>query len=166
MKWARRIEHFSEMIGQGVSWLNLVLILLICFDVLFRYIFHTTHAWIMELEWQLFAVIFLLGGAFTLARDKHVRVDVFYILFPQRIRVLINITGYLFLLIPWCLLLIYTGWKYAYHAYTTMEGSPNPGGLPFYFIVKFMIVLAFSLLLLQGIAEILKEINKLRNWNT
>ncbi len=161
-----RLQQFNERIGRWVSWLNLVLILLICFDVLFRYAFHTTHAWIMELEWQLFALIFLLGGAFTLARDKHVRVDVFYIRLPEKAKAIINIAGYLLLLTPWCLLMIYTGGKYAHHAFETMEGSPNPGGLPYYFIIKSMIVIGFALLLIQGIVEMILEFKKLQHWNT
>ncbi len=165
MTIADKINRFNKGMGTFVSRLNIALIALITIDVIFRYIFHITKTWVLELEWQLFALIFLMGSAFTLSEDKHVRVDIFYIKFSPRVQALVNILGYFMLLIPWCLLVVYTAFRYAYHAWQTMEGSPNPGGLPYYFIIKSIIVFAFVLLAMQGLVQILLELRKWKKWN-
>ena len=112
----------------------------------------------MELEWHMFAIIFLLGAAYTFKESKHVRVDLFYSQFSNKNKALLNIVGGLALLIPFCVLLIVITTSYAYDSYLLEEGSPDPGGLAYRFIIKSMIPFAFILLLLQAIAEVLRNI--------
>ncbi|PHS68682.1 MAG: C4-dicarboxylate ABC transporter permease [Methylophaga sp.] len=151
--------------GRAASWLVLVMVLLICYDVAMRYLFQQGSVALQELEWHLFALIFLLGSAYTLKHDEHVRVDILYQsrFVSDRQRALINIFGTLFLLFPFCMLILFTSWPFVENAFFYNEGSPDPGGLPYRFILKGSLLIAFSLLILQGLAGLLKNILKLSN---
>ena len=127
-------------------------------DVIMRYLFSNTKTWVLELEWHLFAVIFLIGASYTLLHDKHVRVDVFYEKFSERKKDWVNIVGILLFMIPWTIVIIYYGWDYTLNAWSFKEGSPQPGGLPARYIVKSFIVIGFVMLLLQGVAEIFRRL--------
>jgi TRAP-type mannitol/chloroaromatic compound transport system permease small subunit len=148
------ISKFIKFIGDKVAWLNFAIIILISLDVISRYLFNTTKAWVLELEWQMFALIFLFGMSYAYQEDKHVRVDLFYSKMTERSKKIVDIIGNLLLLIPWCIVVIITSSKYAYNSYYILEGSPNPNGLPFRFIIKFCIVIGFVLLLMEGISQI------------
>jgi TRAP-type mannitol/chloroaromatic compound transport system permease small subunit len=131
-----------------------------------RFFFDETKAWVMELEWHFFALTFLLGAGYTLRHDRHVRVDVFYTRFPKKDKALVNIIGSLILLIPWTILLMIVSWNYAVASYQIGEGSPDPGGLPARYIIKFSIVLGFFLLFLQAVSELLKAWNDFKQRST
>lgn len=150
------IEDWINRIGRITSWLNVVIIVIIVIDVLFRYLFSETRTWVIELEWQLFALIFLLGMSFTLQQNRHIRVDLFYENFSAANKKRIDLLGNLLFLIPWCLVVIVTGYKYAANSFYIQEGSPNPNGLPYRYIIKSFISLGFVLLLLSGIATSFK----------
>ena len=152
----KAIHQLNEQIGRGVSWLNGVLVLLVCADVVSRFLFQETAAWVMELEWHLFALVFLLGSGYALRHNRHVRVDLFYNRFAPRDRALADIIGGAVLLIPWCILIIYFSSSYAWSSFLIREGSPDPGGLPARYLIKFAIPLGFFLLLLQGVASVLE----------
>ncbi len=157
----KSIKYSIKYIGEWASWLNIILIILIAFDVIYRYAFNSTYNWVIELEWQIFGLIFLLGSAYTLQKDKHVRVDVFYNSLSEKWKNRIDVIGTIFLLIPWCLLGISTCYNYASNSFYIREGSPNPGGLPAWYVIKYIIVLGFALLLAQGITTIYEKINKI-----
>lgn len=142
----------NETAGRTASWLTTALVLLVCFDVARRLLVNDTEAWIMELEWHLFALIFLLGAGYALKHDRHVRVDLFYANFSDRDKAWVNLLGTLIFLLPWCTLVGIMSFKYAMGSYAIGEGSPDPGGLPMRYIIKFAIVAGVSLLGLQGIA--------------
>ncbi len=144
-----------EVIGKYASYLNLVLIILIVLDVIFRYVFNSSQTWIIELEWHLFALIFLLGIAYTLQVDEHIRVDIIYNGRGERYKRNVNILGHIFFLIPWCYIGIVKSYKIFINSWAFGEGSPDPGGLPGRFVIKGFIVLAFVLLLIQGLIQIL-----------
>ncbi len=152
------VDKINDWVGKSVSWLSLLLVLLVCFDVARRFLLNRTDAWIMEVQWHMFGMIFLLGAAYTFKESKHVRVDLFYTDFDPKSKSLVNIVGGLILLIPLCVLLIYVTVGYAYDSYLLGETSPDPGGLPYRFIIKSMIPIAMVLLLLQAIAEVLRSI--------
>lgn len=154
------IDNISEWVGRLASWLVLALVLLICYDVLMRYAFQQGSIALQELEWHIFALIFLLGAAYTLKHDNHVRVD---ILFQSRFvsdrqRALINVIGTVVFLLPFCSLILITAWPFVENAFYYNEGSPDPGGLPYRFILKGSILIAFALLILQGLAELIRNI--------
>ncbi|MEL6863949.1 MAG: TRAP transporter small permease subunit [Bacteroidota bacterium] len=145
-------ENLNERAGRAVSWLTTALVILVCFDVTTRYLFKTTSAWIMELEWHLFALIFLIGAGYTLKHDRHVRVDLFYARFSKRDQAWVNLLGTLIFLIPWTIILMVFSYYFALESFADKEGSPNPGGLPAWYLIKFAIVVGLFLLLLQALA--------------
>ena len=147
---AKGIDVLNEWIGRGVAWVTLGLVLVIFVDVVMRYLFRTSFVFTQELEWHLFAFIFLIGAGYTLLHDGHVRVDILYQRLGTRGRAWINLVGVILFLFPGCILIIVTSFKFAYNAWVIMEGSPDPGGIPFRFIVKGTIPAGFCLLLLQG----------------
>ena len=159
------IDTLSEWSGRAVSWLVLVMVLVIGYDVAMRYLFQSGSVALQELEWHLFALVFLLGAAYTLRHDGHVRVDIFYNgrHMNERRRAWVDLFGGVFLLLPFCLLVIVTTLPFVASSFAMGEGSPDPGGLPYRFLLKGAIVLGFSLLLLQGIGHILRCISILLN---
>ena len=159
----KAIHSIVETVGKATSWLTTVLVVFVCFDVIRRYLLKDSSAWIMELEWHLFSIIFLLGAAYTLKHNKHVRVDLFYEHFSVRDKASINLIGGLLFLVPWCCILIYFSSIYAYNSFAINEGSPDPGGLPARYLIKFTIVIGLFLLLLQAIAMILESWQTLKS---
>lgn len=149
----KSLERLVQSIGRGAGYLNVLLIGLIVVDVFLRAAFSLTSAWVIELEWHLFAIIFLLGIPYALQKDRHVRVDLFYEKFSARDRALVNVVGGLVFLLPWSLVLLYTGGQFAFAAWTSGEGSPNPNGIPSFFPIKAVVPLAAGLLFLQGLVN-------------
>jgi len=156
----KTIDTLNENVGRAASWLVLAMVLLICYDVTMRYFFHQGSVALQELEWHLFALIFLLGAAYTLKYNGHVRVDILYqsSMLSDKHRALIDILGTLLLLLPFCSLILITAWPFVENAYYYQEGSPDPGGLPYRYLLKGSMLVAFALLVLQGIAECLKNV--------
>ncbi|PHL00503.1 hypothetical protein CGL56_00590 [Neolewinella marina] len=133
--------------------LNILLIILVVVDVLLRWFFSLTAAWVIELEWHLFSLIFLLGIPYALQQDRHVRVDLFYEKFSPADKRLVNLVGGLIFLLPWAVVLLYFSTQYAYESWLSAEGSPNPNGIPRYFPIKAVVPFSAALLILQGLAE-------------
>ncbi len=160
-RFSIKLEQFSELAGKLVSWLVLTMVLLVSYDVTMRYFFLSGSVALQEMEWHLFSLIFLIGAAYTFKHDDHVRLDLFYkSKFMDDIRrAWINLFGSLFLLLPFCILIIVTAWPFVYQSYIHLEGSPDPGGLPYRWILKASIPLGFTLLLLQGVSDIIKNLN-------
>ncbi len=156
-----RLEQFSECTGKLVSWLVLVMVLLVSYDVAMRYFFQSGSVALQEMEWHLFSLIFLIGASYTLKHDDHVRLDLFYKskFMDDRRRAWVDLFGSIFLLIPFCILIISTAWPFVVQSYIHLEGSPDPGGLPYRWILKASIPLGFTFLLLQGIADIVKNLS-------
>lgn len=157
---ANGIDRFNEAVGRALSWLVLALTLLVAYDVTMRYFFQSGSIAIQELEWHLFSLIFLLGAAYTLKHDAHVRLDLFYKsrFMDARRRAWVNLAGSLLFLIPFCVLVAVSAWPFVSQAYLFTEGSPDPGGLPFRWILKAAIPIGFLLLVAQGLAEALKNL--------
>lgn len=149
MRW---IDSLNEWIGRGVAWVTLALVLVIFVDVVMRYLFNKSFVFTQELEWHLFGFIFLIGAGYTLLHDGHVRVDIIYQRLGFKGQAWINLMGVIVFLIPGCLMLIITSFKFVLTSFLILEGSPDPGGIPFRFIVKGFIPAGFSLLLLQGLS--------------
>ena len=149
---SRRIDTLNEWVGRGVAWVTLGLVLVVFVDVVMRYLFQTSFVFTQELEWHLFAFIFLIGAGYTLLHDGHVRVDIIYQRLGPKAQAWVNLLGVLLLLIPGCILVLITSWKFMWKAWSILEGSPDPGGIPLRFLVKGCIPAGFALLLLQGIS--------------
>jgi TRAP-type mannitol/chloroaromatic compound transport system permease small subunit len=149
---SRWIDSLNEWIGRGVAWVTLGLVLVVFIDVVMRYLFNTSFVFTQELEWHLFGFIFLIGAGYTLLHDGHVRVDIIYQRLSHKGRAWVNLLGVLLFLIPGCLLVISTSWKFTVNSYSMLEGSPDPGGIPFRFLLKGCMPVGFTLLLMQGIS--------------
>lgn len=166
----RRIERLadtlaalSEWSGRTVAWLVPTLVLVTCCDVAMRYLFQHGSILLQELEWHLFSLTFLLGSAYTLRHDDHVRLDLLYRSrwLGDRYRDWVNLLGGLFFLTPFCLLAIFGSWSFVAQSFLHGEGSPDPGGLPYRWILKAAIPAGFALLLLQGIADVLYRLRRI-----
>jgi TRAP-type mannitol/chloroaromatic compound transport system permease small subunit len=151
-KFSRWIDTLNQWVGRGVSWVTLALVLVVFVDVVMRYLFNTSFVFTQELEWHLFGFIFLMGAGYTLLHDGHVRVDIIYQRVGLKPRAWINLCGVILFLIPGCIMVITTSFKFALNAFEIMEGSPDPGGIPFRYVIKSCIPVGFTLLLLQGIS--------------
>lgn len=156
-KVSNAIDRLNENIGRGISWLNTLLVVVICYDVTIRYLFNSSSAGIVELEWHLFSFIFLLGAGYALLHDRHVRVDVFYQNYSEKKQAWVNLLGTILFLIPFCVITIHASLKFTGNAFAINEGSPDPGGLPARYIVKAAIPIGFFLLLLQAISLAFKS---------
>ncbi len=149
---SRWIDTLNEWVGRGVAWVTLGLVVVVFVDVLMRYILNVSFVFTQELEWHLFGFIFLIGAGYTLLHDGHVRVDIIYQRLGWRGRAWVNLCGVLLFLIPGCIMVISTSWKFTMNSFAILEGSPDPGGIPFRFILKGCIPVGFALLLFQGIS--------------
>ncbi|MEM7298970.1 MAG: TRAP transporter small permease subunit [Bacteroidota bacterium] len=157
------LDRIIAIIGKASSWLTLLLVLVIVVDVFLRYVFSITSAASFELEWHLFAIIFLIGAAWALQEDKHVRVDVFYHRFSEKKKAWVNLISTVFLLLPFCSVGFWESLSFVESSYQIGETSPQPGGLPARFLIKSTIPIGFFLLGLQGISigiKCLKQITK------
>lgn len=154
------IDAFTECTGKFISIFVIILVLLVGYDVSMRYLFNSGSIAIQELEWHLFSIILLLGSAYTLKHDEHVRLDIFYSskLINDKVRIWFDVLGTLLILLPFCLLIIISAWPFVTQAYIHNEISPDPGGLPARWLIKAVIPLGFFFLLIQGIAEALKKL--------
>ena len=154
------IDAFTECTGKFISIFVIILVLLVGYDVSMRYLFNSGSLAIQELEWHLFSIILLLGSAYTLKHDEHVRLDIFYSskLINDKVRIWFDVLGTLLILLPFCLLIIISAWPFVTQAYIHNEISPDPGGLPARWLIKAVIPLGFFFLLIQGIAEVLKKL--------
>lgn len=158
---ACKIDQFTSAIGKLAYWLVLVMIGVGVWNVLGRYIGNavgqnlSSNA-LIETQWYLFDLVFLLGAAYTLQHNEHVRVDVFYDRWNRKRKALADLLGTLFFLIPFSALVIYFSWDSVVQSWITRETSPDPGGLIRY-PIKAMVIVSFLLLIIQGISEAIKN---------
>lgn len=137
----------------------MVLLLLNVFvDVVMRYGFNDVSIGMQELEWHLFAVVFLLGTPYAMERDGHVRVDILFERWSEKTKALINLLGALIFVMPFCLVVAWYGIDFAYESYDMNEGSGDPGGLPYRWIIKSAIPLSFGLMAIAGIGMVTQAI--------
>lgn len=146
------IDALVDGAGRMVAWVLLALVLLMSANVLLRYLFSIGSVAAQELEWHLMSPIVLIGMAYALLHDGHLRVDLIYAKFPKRARLVLNLAASL-IGIVFSGLVIWLAWKYVLQSYAIGEGSPDPGGLPYRFVLKAFIPLGFAFLLLYSIAE-------------
>ena len=158
---ARAIDLVNEWIGRVTYWLVLLMVTVGAWNVIGRYIgriigTNLTSNALIEIQWYLFDVVFLFGAAYALKYNDHVRVDIFYKGWSRRRKALANFLGNILFLIPFSSLIIYYSWGTVANSWRIREMSPDPGGLPRY-PIKSAIIVAFILLILQGISEAIKN---------
>ena len=169
LRVSRAIDRLNEIIGRTSAWLALVMVLVGAFNAIARYGgrfigFNLSSNLYLELQWYLFSLLFLLGAAWAMREDAHVRVDVLYARLSSRTRGWINLTGFLLLYIPFCAFTLWSSIPAVRNSWVVREGSPDPGGLPRY-PLKAVILVCFGLLLVQGVSEIIKALAATRGPN-
>ena len=155
---ARRIDWFQERVGRVVSWLMLGMVVVVFTDVVLRYLFSQSSVFAQELEWHLFGLVYLLAGGYTMLYNEHVRVDILYEKYRPATRarvdlavaaVTLAVAGVIFAL----------SLTQVEHAYVSGEGSTDPGGLPYRFLLKAFIPLGFVLVILQAVAQAARSVH-------
>jgi TRAP-type mannitol/chloroaromatic compound transport system permease small subunit len=164
--YIKLIDNLNDKIGYWTSWLTTLLVLVVFYDVFTRYILNESSVGVQELEWHLFAIIFLLAAGYTYKIDDHVRVDVIYTKFSDRTKAWVNFLGVIFFLIPLCAIVIYTSNQFVINSFRMGETSPDAGGLPARYILKAVIPLSFFLILLQGISIAFKSFLEIKEKKT
>lgn len=150
----------AERIGQFISWLTLLMMLLMTLVVVLRYVFQIGSIALQESVLYLHAIVLMLGMAVTLKNDQHVRVDIFYRQFSSVKKARVNLVGHILFLIPTCIFILLMSWDYVIQSWQILEGSQEAGGLPMVFVLKGLLIVMPVCLILQAIAEILLIFNK------
>ena len=166
LRLASGIDRVNEWVGRTLYWLTLAMVLIGSFNAIVRYLDRYTGLSLssntyIELQWYLFSLVFLLGAAYTYKHNAHVRVDVFYGRLSARGKAWINLLGTVLFLIPFCLLMLWSSWPAVRESWSLLEVSPDPGGLPRY-PIKTVIPIAFLLLMIQGVAVLIRQVAILR----
>jgi len=152
------IESFIDWSGRTVSWLSLFLVLVTFIIVVLRYVFDSGSIALQEITTYLHATIFLVGMAYTMQQDAHVRVDIFYTRCSTQTKAWIDLFGALFLLLPFMLFISWVSWLYIADSWAVFEGSREAGGLPGVFLLKSLILVMTFLLSLQAFTQIARNI--------
>ncbi|MEM8805342.1 MAG: TRAP transporter small permease subunit [Cyanobacteria bacterium P01_G01_bin.38] len=168
LKLSRWIDRLSEAMGWLTLGLTLVMVAVGAYNAIARYLgrfisVNLSSNLYIEVQWYLFSLIFLLGAGYVLKRNDHVRVDIFYTRLPQKGKAWVNLLGSLFLLLPLCLVILNYSLPSVLNSWKILEQSSDPSGLPRY-PIKSVIIVAFVLLALQGISEVIKNTAILLNY--
>lgn len=166
LQLSRAIDRLNGAIGRFVGWLTLAMVLIGAYNAVVRYLGGylgrnlSSNAY-LELQWYLFSLVFLLGASYTFRQGAHVRVDLLYGRLAERGRAWIDLVGTLALMMPFTLFALWLSWPSVRNSWAVREVSPDPGGLARY-PIKSMILLAFVLLALQGISQVIRQVAVLR----
>ncbi|BAF71797.1 TRAP transporter large permease subunit [Sulfurovum sp. NBC37-1] len=163
MHFSYYLDRISKYAGLIAAVLVVALSLLVAYDAGMRYLFSAGSIALQEVEWHLFDIVFLLGLSYALKHDKHVRVDIFFERYSHDTKVIVQILSMLLLVIPFSLLFVSDAFDMAYQSFLQHEVSPDPGGLGSRWVIKAVLVLAFVLLILQAVSEVLKAYHQLEN---
>ena len=160
-RFSSAIDRLNDRIGSALQWLTLVMVVIGAFNAIARYTDQYTSLLLssnayLELQWYLFSLVFLMGAAYGLNHDYHVRVDVLYERLGRRARAWIDLAGSVFFLVPFAVVMLWVSWGPVVRSWGILETSPDPGGLPRY-PIKTVILVSFFLLLLQAISQIVKN---------
>lgn len=158
---SRAIDRFNELVGRWIRWLVLAAVLLSAGNAIVRKLFSVSSNAMLEIQWYLFAGVFMLGAGYAFLRNVHVRIDFISSKLSKRTNTVIDILGIVLFLIPLCVILIALSWPFFYNAWTSGEMSQNAGGLIRWPVLA-LIPLGFFILLLQGLSELVKRIAFLR----
>ena len=170
LRIADAIDRMNERVGRSVYWLTLFMVIVGAFNAIVRYLDRFTGLGLssnmyLELQWYLFSLVFLLGAAYTLKHDAHVRVDVLFSRLRPRGQAIVNLSGVILFLVPFCVLMIVVSWPSVINSWASLEMSPDPGGLPRY-PIKTVIPVAFILVLAQGVSIGIRQLAIILNLET
>src|SRR5215213_5171375 len=166
--------RFLLRISAGIDWVNtqfgklanllvLLAVIVSAANAMFRYAFSMSSNGFLEIQWYMFAALVMLGASYTLQRNEHVRVEIFYIYLLERGRLWLDLIGTVIFLLPSCVLIAVLSWPFFTSSYDVGEWSSNAGGL-LRWPIKFVLPFGFAMVSLQGLSEIIKRIAALAGW--
>jgi TRAP-type mannitol/chloroaromatic compound transport system permease small subunit len=155
------IDRVNEKAGAVANLLVLLAVLVSAGNAMFRYAFNLSSNGWLEAQWYMFAVMVMFGASYTLKRNEHVRVEIFYTYLSERGQLWLDLIGAIVFLVPVCVLMAALSWPFFLQSYAVNEWSPNPDGL-LRWPIKLALPLGLTLLALQGVSEIIKRIAALR----
>jgi len=162
LKFSAIVDSMNEKFGHIANWLVLLACLISAGNATSRYLFSaSSNAW-LEVQWYMFTGMVMFGGAYTLKMNEHVRVDLFYGIFPEKVRIWIDIIGGFLFLLPICVILVFFTWPWFVESWQIQEMSSNAGGL-IRWPVKLMLPAGFLLMIFQGLSEIIKRVAALEH---
>ena len=158
------LDRFSRVTGRVTAWLTLAMVVITAVIVILRYVFDAGFIWLQESVIWMHAAVFMLGAAYTLLHEEHVRVDIFYRSANEIHRAWVDFIGVLIFLLPMCGYLAYASWDFAAVSWSIRESSREPGGLPFPLIsiLKSVVILMPVAVGLQGISLMLRSLSRIR----
>ena len=157
-------DRISNITGKATSWLTLAMVIFTAIIVIMRYVFDTGFIWMQESVTWMHAAVFMIGAAYTLLHEEHVRVDIFYRKMSDRGRAVVDLLGVVLFLLPLCGFLAFTAYDFAAAAWSIHETSREPGGLPYPMIplLKSIVIIMPVAVFLQGISMLMRSITILR----
>jgi TRAP-type mannitol/chloroaromatic compound transport system permease small subunit len=150
------IDRFTDLVGRATSWLALGIALVMGGNVLLRYGFSIGSIWMQELEWHIMVPICLLGMSYALVHGEHVRVDVVFQYFSQRNKNLVDLITAVVAMI-FCAVVIWLSAPYVWQSWSIGEGTANPGGIDYRYVIKALIPIGFALFFVQSLSEAIKS---------
>lgn len=154
----RLLDGFSEWTGRLIAWLTLLMVVVTFVVVVMRYVFEQGNIALQESVIYMHSFVFLLGAAYTLKHDGHVRVDIIYRPLSEKGKGWINLFGTLFLLLPVCVFLFWISWEYVATSWELREGSQEAGGIAYRYILKSALLAMPVMMIMQGVAELLRSL--------
>ncbi|BCG63124.1 MAG: hypothetical protein methR_P0815 [Methyloprofundus sp.] len=155
---AAGIDALNECVGRSISWLTLAMVLVTFAIVILRYLFDLSWVPVQESVIYMHSIVFMLGAAYTLKQDGHVRVDIVYQKCTPKVQAWIDLMGTLLLLLPVAGFIFWSSWEYVMDSWGIMESSRNSGGLPLVYLLKSCLLLMSGLLVLQAVALLMQKI--------
>jgi TRAP-type mannitol/chloroaromatic compound transport system permease small subunit len=163
LRLSESIDWVNEKIGNFCNLLVLLACVVSAGNAMFRYAFSLSSNGWLEIQWYMFAVMVMFGAAYTLRRNEHVRVEIFYLYLSERGQLWLDLVGTILFLVPVCVMLSLLAWPFFAQSYAVNEWSQNAGGL-IRWPIKLVMPLGFALLAVQGISEIIKRIAALKGY--
>ena len=149
------VDRFSTWVGKTFAWCVVLLVVLITWEVFSRYVLNKPHAWVLDAQIMLYGAMFMTAGAYTLSKNGHIRGDVLYGFFQPRTQAIVDLTLYIIFFLPGVIAMTWAGWIYAGESLAIREQTFSADPLPLY-PFKYIIPLAGFMLLVQGVAEIIR----------
>ena len=165
LKLVNKLENINEWVGRFIAWLTLLIVLVTFLVVILRYGFDFGSIALQESTSYFHAFVFMLGAAYTLKHDGHVRVDIFYRKMNKTKKAWVDLLGTVLLLFPVCLFILISSWDYVFVSWGLLEESGEAGGLAYVYILKTALLIMPILLMLQGTALVLRNLITIRENN-
>jgi TRAP-type mannitol/chloroaromatic compound transport system permease small subunit len=156
LRLANAIDYFIDWIGRGTAWICLLIVLVVANNVILRYVFRLGPVSLQELEWHLMSPIALIGMSYALRHRDHVRVDIFFEKFGKRLQEFIDLSVAIVTIVV-AIIIFKLSLGFVNQAYVIGEGSPDPGGLPYRFLLRSFIPLGFALLAVEALAQAIRH---------